>query len=100
MKRPESPATTARPSLREIRRWLNSRRARANGSEPFQHFPRSAYRMAPEIDTKLERLIHRQLKEQPPLKAPPALLMRVLAAARQQQALPWWKQSIWHWPIA
>ncbi len=56
--------------------------------------------MEPEIDTKLERLIHRQLKELPPLKAPSALLTRVLATVRQRQSLPWWQQSIWHWPIA
>jgi len=54
--------------------------------------------MAPEIDKNLERLIHRQLKELPPLKAPPVLLMRVLSAARARQALAWWQQPIWHWP--
>ena len=54
--------------------------------------------MQPEIDPNLERLIHQELRKLPPVKAPDALLERVLAVARLQQSLPWWRKSIWQWP--
>ncbi|HKQ40589.1 MAG TPA: hypothetical protein VJ063_21140 [Verrucomicrobiae bacterium] len=56
--------------------------------------------MQPEIDQNLARVIHQELRKLPPLKAPEALLGRVLAGVRLQQALPWWRKSIWQWPNA
>ena len=56
--------------------------------------------MQPEIDTNLERVIHRELRKLPTLKASDALLGCVLASVRAQQALPWWRKSIWQWPYA
>jgi hypothetical protein len=54
----------------------------------------------PDIDTNLERVIHQELRKLPSLKAPDALLGRVLVSVRAQQALPWWRKSIWQWPHA
>ena len=54
--------------------------------------------MRPEIDPNLERVIHQELRKQPPVKAPGALLERVLTSVRMEQSLPWWRKSIWHWP--
>jgi hypothetical protein len=34
------------------------------------------------------------------VKAPDALSRRVLASVRARRSLPWWQQSIWHWPNA
>src|SRR5688572_14402503 len=55
--------------------------------------------MAPEIDPNLERLIHQELRKLPTVKAPEALSARVLATVRAREALPWWQQSIWNWPV-
>jgi hypothetical protein len=49
-------------------------------------------------ETNLERVIHRELRKLPAVKAPEALSARVLAMVREHQALPWWQKSIWHWP--
>jgi len=54
----------------------------------------------PEFDTNLERVIHQELRKLPPVKTPEALLGRVLVSVRAQQALPWWRKSIWQWPHA
>jgi len=54
--------------------------------------------MQPEIDPSLERVIHHELRTLPPVKAPEALLGRVLVSVRAQAALPWWRKSIWQWP--
>lgn len=54
--------------------------------------------MRPEIDQNLERVIHQELRRLPPVKAPDVLLSRVLAGVRREQALPWWRKSIWQWP--
>ena len=56
--------------------------------------------MQPEIDPNLERVIHQELRKLPPVKAPDALLGRVLASVRVEAALPWWRKSIWQWPHA
>ena len=56
--------------------------------------------MQPEIDQNLERIVHQELSKLPVVKAPDALSARVLARMRARQALPWWQQSIWHWPNA
>ena len=48
----------------------------------------------------LEQLIDRTLRELPLRRAPRTLETRVLAAIAARQALPWWKQSFAHWPLA
>jgi len=55
--------------------------------------------MIPYEDPKLERLIHRTLRDLPERRAPRTLEMRVLAAIAARQALPWWRQSFAHWPL-
>jgi hypothetical protein len=51
-------------------------------------------------EEKLERLAGRMLKQQPLRKAPGTLEARVFAALGQRAALPWWRESFLHWPIA
>ena len=48
---------------------------------------------------KLERLIDRVLREQPPLQAPRALETRVLNELARRAALPWWRKSFLYWPL-
>ena len=55
---------------------------------------------SPEHHEKLERLIHRTLCELPPRRAPRSLESRVLAELERRAALPWWRKSFAHWPIA
>lgn len=43
--------------------------------------------------------LSRRLKAVPGLKAPASLLPRVMAAAAQRGALPWWKRAWWTWPV-
>jgi hypothetical protein len=54
--------------------------------------------MRPEIDPNLERVIHHELRKLPAVKAPDALMGRVLSSVRLEQSLPWWRKSIWRWP--
>ena len=54
--------------------------------------------MRRDIDPNLERVIHQELRKLPPVKAPDVLLSRVLVGVRREQALPWWRKSIWQWP--
>ena len=55
---------------------------------------------SPDHHDKLEQLIHRTLREQPPRRAPRSLEQRVLAELERRAALPWWRQSFAHWPVA
>lgn len=48
----------------------------------------------------LEKLIHRSLRSLPERRAPRSLEANVWAAIHAQQALPWWRQSFIHWPMA
>lgn len=48
----------------------------------------------------LEKLIHQTLRSLPDREAPRSLEHRVLAAIAARQALPWWRQSFTHWPVA
>lgn len=48
----------------------------------------------------LERLIHRTLRELPARQAPRSLEQRVLAEVARRAALPWWRKSFTHWPLA
>jgi hypothetical protein len=50
----------------------------------------------PEDD--LEQWVHRELRRLPDCQAPDDLVGRVLEEVRRRQALPWWQQSLWHWP--
>src|SRR4051812_1882703 len=54
----------------------------------------------PESHDRLERLIHRTLRELPPQRAPLSLEQRVLAEIERRAALPWWRKSFVHWPVA
>jgi hypothetical protein len=49
---------------------------------------------------KLEQLIDRTLREQPPRRAPASLEGRVLAELARHAALPWWRKSYSYWPLA
>lgn len=49
---------------------------------------------------ELEKLIHQTLRSLPDRPAPRSLETRVLAAIEARQALPWWRQSFVHWPLA
>ncbi len=55
---------------------------------------------APEDQARLERLIHRTLRELPARPAPPTLEQRVRSAIARRAALPWWRQGFAHWPLA
>jgi hypothetical protein len=49
---------------------------------------------------KLERLVDRALREQPLRHAPRSLEARVLAEIERRAALPWYRKSFGHWPLA
>ena len=53
-----------------------------------------------DLDKNLEQTIHQALSSLPPRRAPRTLETRVLAAIAARQALPWWRQSFVHWPLA
>jgi hypothetical protein len=55
---------------------------------------------SPDKDQQLERFVHRALRELPPRQAPQGLEARVLAEAARRAALPWWRKSFAHWPLA
>ncbi len=54
----------------------------------------------PKSPADLERLIHRTLRELPARRAPSSLEQRVLAELARRAALPWWRKSFAHWPLA
>ena len=54
----------------------------------------------PPNDEHLERLVHRTLRELPLRSAPRSLESRVLAEIARRAALPWWRKSFAHWPLA
>jgi hypothetical protein len=56
--------------------------------------------MNPPDEQKLEQLVHRTLRSLPPRRAPLTLEQRVLAELERRAALPWWRQSFTHWPLA
>jgi hypothetical protein len=55
---------------------------------------------SPDNREKLERIIHQTLRELPPRRAPGSLEQRVLAEIERRAALPWWRKSFAHWPMA
>lgn len=54
----------------------------------------------PSREAHLERLVHQTLRELPARRAPRALEGRVLAELARRAALPWWRKSFAHWPLA
>jgi hypothetical protein len=48
----------------------------------------------------LEDLFDRTLRGMPPRQAPPALESRVFRELERRAALPWWRRSFTHWPLA
>jgi hypothetical protein len=56
--------------------------------------------MEPEMDPKLESLLHRELKQLPPLKAPSSLAPGVMAILAARSRVPWWQRAWWDWPVA
>ena len=55
---------------------------------------------SPESDEKLARALHETLRALPPRRAPRTLELRVLAELERRAALPWWRRSYGHWPLA
>lgn len=54
----------------------------------------------PPNDEHLERLVHQTLRELPLRRAPRSLENRVQAEIARRAALPWWRKSFAHWPLA
>lgn len=54
----------------------------------------------PEEEQRLEQLIDRTLRGQPPRRAPATLEVRVLAEIARRASLRWWQMSFAHWPVA
>lgn len=52
------------------------------------------------MDPKLEALLHRELKELPPPKAPSSLAPNVMAILAARSRVPWWQRAWWDWPVA
>lgn len=55
---------------------------------------------SPENHENLERAIHQALRELPLRRAPRTLEARVRAEIERRAALPWWRRSFLHWPLA
>ena len=55
---------------------------------------------SPQRPEDLERFVHRALCELPARRAPRSLEQRVLAEIERRAALPWWRKSFAHWPLA
>jgi len=51
-------------------------------------------------EAKLERAIHQTLRALPVRRAPRTLEARVFSELERRAALPWWRQSFAHWPLA
>ncbi len=54
---------------------------------------------SPDRNEKLERVIHRTLRELPPRRAPRSLEERVFAEIARRAGLPWWQKSFVNWPV-
>ncbi len=55
---------------------------------------------SPDSHEKLERFIQQTVRGLPARPAPPSLERRVLAEIARRAALPWWRKSFTHWPVA
>lgn len=51
-------------------------------------------------EQRLERALQETLRNLPPRPAPASLEDRVLAEIARRAALPWWRKSYAHWPVA
>lgn len=56
--------------------------------------------MTPHDEQKLERLITTVVRGLPDQRAPLTLEARVQAELARRAALPWWRKSFAHWPLA
>ncbi len=56
--------------------------------------------MNPQDQQKLEHLVTSALRDLPSRRAPRDLESRVLAEISRRAALPWWRKSFAHWPLA
>jgi hypothetical protein len=56
--------------------------------------------MNPNDPENLEAAIHRVLRSVPDRRAPASLEGRVVMELSRRAALPWWRQSFAHWPLA
>ncbi len=54
----------------------------------------------PHTDPELETFIHQELRRLPDRQTPAGFVDAVLERVSQKAALPWWKRSWWHWPLA
>ena len=55
---------------------------------------------SPDENDKLEAIVHRTLRDLPPRRAPRSLERSVFAEIERRAALPWWRRSFAHWPVA
>ncbi len=55
---------------------------------------------SPESEKHLERFVSTALRDLPARRAPRSLESRVFAELARRAALPWWRQSFAHWPVA
>jgi hypothetical protein len=51
-------------------------------------------------ESELENVFRNEIRKMPGWKAPEDLRLRVMLAIQAKARLPWWKQSIWAWPLA
>jgi hypothetical protein len=56
--------------------------------------------MNQEYENRLEKLIDRELKNLPAMKAPAGLSARILAAVEKKVRVPWYRRAWQTWPIA
>jgi hypothetical protein len=56
--------------------------------------------LSPQNNDRLEELVHRTLRDIPSHRAPRSLERSVLAEIQRRAALPWWRRSFAHWPVA
>jgi hypothetical protein len=56
--------------------------------------------MTPHDQDNLERLVTQAVRQLPPRPAPSTLEARVMAEIARRAALPWWRKSFVHWPVA
>lgn len=56
--------------------------------------------MRPTPESELEQALDRELRRLPDLVAPASFAPRVMEAIARRAALPWWRRSFVHWPVA
>jgi len=53
-----------------------------------------------QTEQRLERAVDKLCKQLPDRKAPADLYSRVMREVQLRKALPWWRKSFLHWPVA